>query len=72
MVVCELCCPMGTWGFLSIIKNLSELILVTSGCLVAKRAFNALDITYYMRNTRPRSREFNDVTVGHFSVMVSC
>lgn len=61
----ELCSPTGIWGFLSVIKNVSELILVSSGCLLAKRAFNALDIIYYTQNTCPRSREFNDVTVGH-------
>lgn len=64
-VVCELCSPTGTWGFLSVIKNLSELILMSSGYLVAKRAVNALDRIYYMQNACPRSREFNDVTVGH-------
>lgn len=31
-VVCELSSPVGPWGFLSVIKNLSEHILVRSGC----------------------------------------
>lgn len=52
-------------GILSVIKNLSELILVKRGCLVAKRAFNALDVIHYMQNKYPTSREFNAVTVGH-------
>lgn len=52
-------------GALSLIKNLSELILVKRSCLVAKRAFNALDVIRYMRNKYPTSREFNAVTVGH-------
>lgn len=52
-------------GVLSVIKNLSELILVKRGCLVAKRAFNALNVIYYMQNIYPRCREFNAVTVGH-------
>lgn len=64
-MVCELCSPTDIWGFLSVIKNLNELILVSCGCFIAKRAFNALDIIYYMQNTCARPREFNDVTVGH-------
>lgn len=52
-------------GVLSVIKNLSELILAKRGCLLAKRAFNTLHVIHYMQNKYPRSREFNVVTVGH-------
>lgn len=52
-------------GVLSVIKNLSELILVKGGCLFAKRAFDALDVIHYMQNKYPTSREFIVVTVGH-------
>jgi len=65
VVACELCSPMGTWGFLSVTKNLSELLWVSGGCLVAKRAFNALDILYYSQNACPRPRECNGVAGGH-------
>lgn len=42
--------PWVSGGFLSVIKNLSELILVKRGGLVAKRALNALHVMHYMQN----------------------